>query len=135
MPSSRVASVTGHRITRATPARLDSRPDPDTFDCSYSSSAGNDVRILVEATNSKAVFIANERGLSGGDVFSVTSLRGLGDKAGVSAIGLAVLSGSYNIVIDAGRPGQFAGNRAGLLGLARNLTSALGSIPVKDGGS
>ena len=135
VPSSRVAAVTGRKVTRAAPARADESPAPEAFVCTYFLSTGNAVAILVEPTNSKAVFAASERALNAGGAFPVTRVTGVGDKAGASAIGLAVLAGSYNVVITADRPGQFAGDPAGLTDLARNLVFALGSGPIEGAGS
>jgi hypothetical protein len=135
VPSSQVAAVTGHQVTHAAPSRADSSPDPDAFACTYFLSTGNAVGILVAVTNSKDVFVANERALYAGGAFPVTKLHGIGDQAGESALGLAALAGAYNIVISADRPGQFAGSPSGVISLAKNLISALGSGPEQDGGS
>ncbi|HET7012678.1 MAG TPA: hypothetical protein VFI65_02135 [Streptosporangiaceae bacterium] len=135
VPSSRIASATGRRVAHATAAHPDSWPDPDNFTCTYSLTTGTEVVILVQATNSKVIFGANESNLTGGGDYKVTSLPGLGDKAGASAAGLAVLTDHYNVLIDTSYPGQFAGNPAGIIGLARNLVSDLESIPVKAGDS
>jgi hypothetical protein len=131
VPSSRVAAVTGHKVTRASTARSDERPGPNAFACTYFLSNGNAVGILVEATNSKAVFAANERGLNAEGAFPITRLAGIGDQADASALGLAARTGSYNFVIGADRPGQFARYPAGLVDLARNLISALGPGPIE----
>jgi hypothetical protein len=135
VPSSRVAAVTGQKVTRATPAQSDASPDPKAFVCTYVLRTGNAVAILVEATHSTAVFVANERALNAGGTYPVTRLHGVGDKASASALGLAVLAGSYNFVITADRAGQFAGHPAGLTDLARNLIIALGSEPTEGAAS
>jgi hypothetical protein len=125
LPSSQVAVVAGESVVQATPEQLDSFPDPNSFLCTYDLSDGRDFEVEVAITSSPDAFAANSRSLLGGGATPITSVPGIGDKAVASANGLAILTDKDNIVIT-GLPGQYSGDLAEDIKLARILISALG---------
>jgi hypothetical protein len=125
VPPSQVAAITGGTVIQAIPEQVDSFPGPNTFNCTYTLSSGDVIQILLEATNSPDIFAANTTGLDSAGAIPITSVPGLGDKAVASINGLAVLTDKDNIEIN-GVPGEWSGDHAGDIKLARALISAVG---------
>lgn len=121
LPSSQVAAVTGETVVQATPEQVDSFPDANSFLCTYLLSDGSDIQVDVEVTNSPDAFAANGTGLDSDGATPTASVPGIGDKAVISANGLAILTDKDNILI----VGLFR-DSVGDIKLARILISALG---------
>jgi hypothetical protein len=124
VPPSRVAAITGESVIQVIPDQ-ETVPGPSTFNCTYTLSSGDVIQILLEATSSPDIFAVNSMNLNGAGAAPVTSVPGVGDKAVASINGLAVLTDKDNIFIS-GVPGEWSGDHAGDIKLARALISAVG---------
>jgi hypothetical protein len=124
LPSSQVAAIAGDSVLQASPDQDDSFGD-HSFACTYTLNSGTMIRILVEVTGSPDAFDANSTGLDGAGAIPLRRVPGVGTKAVASINGLAVLTDKDNILIS-GVPGEWSGDHAGDIKLARILIAALG---------